>query len=90
MYYSDHEIKVNHDQAITANVFIRIRDNNNTEHIKKTKWTFKGEGEEKTLIDFTIDKNGDIIENSINSINKKIAKPTSRDYYTSGGSGVSN
>lgn len=73
-YYSDHEVTTpNHDSSVDAVVIIRLKNKNGGEIVKKATWRLTHEKEDKTMFNFIIDKNGDIVENSINTVNKYLA-----------------
>jgi hypothetical protein len=80
-FFSDHEdLKDGHDQAIKATMIVRVKTKDNTYTLApmKTSFVLHGENEEKTLFDFTIDKDNNVVQSSINSLDRNIARPPAR------------
>ena len=72
-YYSNHEKEFVNlaidapEKAIEATMVVRVNKEKKDGKIYQGKWKLTKEGEEKTMFDFVVDNNGNIIESSINS-----------------------
>jgi hypothetical protein len=71
-YFSDHENKKQPVEVTMTLSFKRPQSGNEFWH---AKYTLK-EGEEKTMFNFRINENGQVIENSINSLNHPLRSVT--------------
>jgi len=76
-YFANHEL---HDAAynpdIKATIIVRVNHDigSSTNYVKnfKGEWTFHKEGEEKTIFDFVINKQGEVDLKSINSADRPL------------------
>jgi hypothetical protein len=77
-YFSNHEyigkvrISTDPDPLIKANLIVKIKGKDKYQFTLNSDRTFIDEGEEHTLIAFNLDKEGRIVQNSINFVDRNI------------------
>lgn len=79
-FYSDHERPATNDtnyslKEVPANIIVRIRKPDNSVYTLTSDYTFKYEGQDKTMLSFILGKDGIVVSGSQNSTDRHIARP---------------